>query len=173
MSNTSPALYCTIMQSALVDSGFWFGGLDFFFFFLELFPVHHSNLYSTAPTTHLKNPHIHWLGPFCWEAVSQWLPFFMLVVQQIKAETTDEGYELMGTEINCWKNEWCQHQLCLLNCQPRAAGEVSGTTSNLSWAFPIISTLVVSCPNSPAFLSHLFFPCPETLHFNLSTNPRF
>lgn len=100
MSNISSAIYLTIMKSDLVESGFWFGGL---MVFLELFPVLHPNLYTTAPTTHLKNPHIHCLGPFCWGAVSQWLQFFMLFVHQIKTETIHEECELMGTEVNCWK----------------------------------------------------------------------
>lgn len=68
--------------------------------FLELFPVLHPNLYPTDPKRHLKNPHIHRLGPFCWGAVSQWLLFFMLAVHQIKTQTIDEECELMGREVN-------------------------------------------------------------------------
>lgn len=89
-----------------------FGGewvLVWGFDFLELLPIPHPNLCPTAPKTHLKNPHIHWLRPFCWGAVSQWCPFFMLAVHQIKTETTEDECELMGTEVKCWKNEWCQH----------------------------------------------------------------
>lgn len=156
-------------------------------FFLELFPVPRPNLYPIALKTHFKNPHIHWLEPFCWGAVSQWLPFFMLVVHQIKTETTEEECELTGTKVNCWKNEWCQHpalppllpQSCW--CSPRHhLQSLSGGSHtpwihrlcllhllekfSYSWTFPIISTSVVSRPNSTAFLSHLFFPCPETLN---------
>lgn len=130
MSNTSSAIYLTIMQSPLVESGLglvW--GFDFFF--RTISRPSHPNLCPTVPKAHLKNPHILWLGPFCWRAVSQWLPFFMLVVHQIKTETTDEECELMGTEDKWWKMSDANTQLCLLN-YPRAAGAVSGTTSKHS-----------------------------------------